>query len=75
MAGIEYQLQIDHHPSGNRTLKKRKVGESTWSDLRSDGLFANSDPAIFYKAVADYVVLLSSNGHKVISLVDTSDSV
>lgn len=74
MSRIEYQLQIDHHPSGNLTLKWRKVGRQMWSDLRSEGLFANPDPASFYKAVANYVVLLSSNGHKIVSLADTTDA-
>lgn len=75
MSKIEYQLQVDHHPSGNLTLKQREVGQSMWSDVRSNGLFANSDRANFYKAVANYVVTLSSSGHKIVSLLDTSDTV
>ena len=74
MSRKEYQLQIDHHPSGNRTLKRREVGELMRSDVCSSGLFANADSASFYKAVANYVVLLSGGGHTIVCLVDTSDA-
>jgi hypothetical protein len=72
MKSMIYELQIDCHPSGNRNLKQKEAGATIWNDIQTDGLFANSDPVSFYKALASYVVFLSSQGHQIIRLVDTS---
>lgn len=65
------ELQVDHHPSGNRTLKQRISGESTWIDLRN-GLFANDDSASFYKGVVKHISELTTQGNVVTNLTDTS---
>jgi hypothetical protein len=68
---MQVDLQIDHHPSGNRTLKQRDVGQTMWSDLRDD-LLANSNEATFYHAVVRHIGHLLEAGHQVKSITDTS---
>ena len=48
----QIEVQIDYHQSGRLTLKERNVGETTWADVKAQGLFGNSDAASFYQQVA-----------------------
>ena len=65
-----FDLQIDYHPSGRRTLKERPIG-GTWQDAPG-ALFANTDSSAFYQAVCARVSELLSQGKQVVSLRDTS---
>ena len=44
------ELEIDHHPSGNYTLKRREGDERSFHDYIADGLCAESKPEVFLKA-------------------------
>lgn len=63
---MDIELQVDHHATGNRTLKQRAKGELTWKDcLPSSGLFCNPLPGVFYRQVALHIAELSLQGHTV----------
>jgi len=64
-------VQIDHHPSGNLTLKERNIGEVMWSDVKTQGLWANSDAASFYQHVAGRLASHAQAGIIVSSYKDT----
>lgn len=68
---MHVELQIDHHPTGNRTLKQREAGQIMWSDLEKD-LLANPNEASFYRAVVAHIQHLLTEGHQVKSITDTS---
>jgi len=65
-------VQVDHHPSGNLTLKERKHGEFMWSQISEHALLANSDSASFYQAVAKRLAKHSHSGTIVSSYLDTA---
>lgn len=67
-----FELQVDCHPSGRRTLKERPVG-GTWQD-GPGALFGNADRSAFYQAVCARVSELLAQGKQVVSLRDTSPS-
>ena len=51
MAKKKISMEVDFHPSGNRTLKERIGAKGLFKDCAGP-LFANSDAAEFYRAVA-----------------------
>jgi len=67
----QIDVQVDHHPSGNLTLKERNVGQATWSDVKGEHLVANSDAAQFYQQVAKRLASHAKNGVIVASYKDT----
>ena len=67
----QIDVQIDHHPSGNLTLKERNVGEVMWGDVKAQGLWTNSDAASFYQQVAGRLASHAQAGIIVSSYKDT----
>ncbi|CRN66541.1 hypothetical protein PAERUG_P40_Scotland_4_VIM_2_09_12_04092 [Pseudomonas aeruginosa] len=68
---MKIDLQVDYHPSGNRTLKQRNEGQTMWVDLQEPkGLLANPDMGVFYRQVAKHLGDLVAMGHEV-SYCDT----
>ena len=51
MARKKITVQVDWHPSGNRTLKERIGPTGLFKDCKGP-LFTNSNAAEFYRAVA-----------------------
>lgn len=69
---MDVELQVDSHPSGNRTLKERNAGERVWRDCRTpSGLFVNPDPQDFYARVQQYIDGLLAN-NVAVKFTDTS---
>ena len=64
------EIQIEDHPSGNRTMKERAPGDSTWVDVREPGLLANSDAASFYQLVAYRLAKHAREGTEIVSYKD-----
>ncbi len=58
------ELKVDYHPSGRRTLKEKLAGQSMYKDLRGP-LFANTDKAQFYRAVANEIAERQAAGQHV----------
>ena len=50
VASNHVELQIEHHPSGNYTLQRREGDERSFHDYREAGLWAESNPEVFFKA-------------------------
>lgn len=69
---LKIEVQVDSHPTGNLTLKERQQGEAMWVDISEEGLFANDDPASFYKKVAQRLAAHSQKGVQIISYTDTT---
>jgi hypothetical protein len=67
----EIEMQVDHHPGGNLTLKERHVRNGMWSDIQVQGLWCNSDAASFYQAVASRLADYAQLGVKVVGYKDT----
>ena len=63
------EVQIEDHPSGNRTMKERTSGDS-WVDVKEPGLLANSNAASFYQLVACRLAKHSLEGTKVAKYED-----
>jgi hypothetical protein len=55
MAKKKITIQVDWHPSGNRTLKERIGPTGPFKDGKGP-LFSNSNAAEFYRAVAKQIV-------------------
>lgn len=51
MARKKITIQVDFHPSGNRTLKERIGSKGLFKDCKAP-LLTNSNAAEFYRAVA-----------------------
>lgn len=67
------EMQVDHHPSGRFTLKERKPGEVMWKDVKEvSPLFENTDPASFYRAVAQRMASYSADDIKITSYRDAT---
>lgn len=66
-----FEVQVDYHPSGRRTLKQKPNGHGSWADLPG-ALFGNMDRAAFYEAAFKHVAGLIQHGKVVVSLSDTS---
>ena len=64
------EMQVDHHLSGRYTLKERSPGTVIWTDVNESVLLGNTDPGIFYRAVAKRMASHSSQGTVVVSYVD-----
>jgi len=67
----QIDVQVDHHPSGNLTLKERDVGQAMWSDVKGEHLGANPNVAQFYQQVAKRLARHAKNGVIVVSYKDT----
>ncbi len=58
----QIELQIDHHPSGRYTLKRREGNEPRFHDYVEDGLCAELNPEVFLKAFYLKVQALMDSG-------------
>ena len=70
LLGIELppmvEIKIDHHPSGNFTLKKRPSGQTMFKDAMKDGLFCESDAREFLQAAYNEIKNHLDNGTRVV---------
>jgi hypothetical protein len=72
MTSRRYELQIHKHDgSGRYTLQQREAGNPMWADLHG-ALLANTDLLDFHQALVKHLVILTSEGHEIVSFVDTA---
>lgn len=65
---MKLQLKVDVSATGRHTLKKRAEGETTYQDYHpgpDSRLFGNEDQATFYRAVAQELADLVSQGFSI----------
>lgn len=63
---MQIELKVDGHPSGRMTLKRRNQNDMGFQDYPPGGpLFGNDDAGKFYRAVAQELANLTSQGHDV----------
>lgn len=73
MNSADIELEITYHAAlNNRTLKERYAGTTEWSDAQREGLGSEIDHFIFYKAVVSYIQEATSQGKKIVKLMDVS---
>ena len=58
----QIELQIDHHPSGRYTLKRREGDEPCFHDYLEDGLRTELNAEVFLKAFYLKVQALMDRG-------------
>ena len=56
------ELQIDHHPTGRYTLKRREGNERSFHDYVEDGLCGELNPEVFLKAFYRKLQTLFASG-------------
>jgi hypothetical protein len=59
------RLEVSYHPTGNYTLTEQRKGERLPHDVQEEGLWTESDKAVFYRSLARYIDHLSKQGHSV----------
>jgi hypothetical protein len=58
------ELKVACHPSGRRTLEEREEGQQGFRNPPISPLFANSNAAAFYRAIAARLGALAKDGRQ-----------
>lgn len=64
--GQSLKLMVDTHPSGSRTLRIVKEDNNLGEDAPPGfGLFVNSDEALFYRTLSEFIAICAITGIKI----------